>query len=445
MAAKRREATGLQLELAAERSGDSVVEMADEVRKLRDERDGLKTALEEAVRASEEHRARADKMDAQFKRLQQTPTAIAIYDRKMAVARSEIARLKKQIADVTADRDTLREELARATLDDEQDVEPILRQQLDGLAEQDAYLRMLFEIGKEDDLVGAAHGLRHNLDTALKDIEQIRELFDVGDRRGTLEALQERRAHADATKEAISLLRDERDAARAEREQVQNQLDAETKRHMITKRLLEEVRADCDATRIARATLRARWETLPQDVREGTVTTQAAPDLTSQALAESEAELCQVKANRVVLRKKLEEAETRRAQAAHSASTAEQELSVALEQVKRLRAERTALRRVHYPARTDWPQQEEINRQAGTSPSRFWMLYHPAGSAPKFIHPSEAAARTEAERLASANPGELFYVLQATGCARHRAIDWTDEDLMEWLPGCCDPDEEIPF
>jgi hypothetical protein len=51
-------------------------------------------------------------------------------------------------------------------------------------------------------------------------------------------------------------------------------------------------------------------------------------------------------------------------------------------------------------------------------------------------HASMADAQHEAERLATANPGKRFYVLQAKGFAHvPPRLVWTD----------CDLDPEIPF
>ena len=46
--------------------------------------------------------------------------------------------------------------------------------------------------------------------------------------------------------------------------------------------------------------------------------------------------------------------------------------------------------------------------------SQFWMVWNPARHAPTKRHPSQASAITEAERLARANPGESFFVLEAS-------------------------------
>ncbi len=45
---------------------------------------------------------------------------------------------------------------------------------------------------------------------------------------------------------------------------------------------------------------------------------------------------------------------------------------------------------------------------------RFWMVWCPEGRAPTVKHDSYERAVSEAERLARANPGREFFVLQAT-------------------------------
>lgn len=45
----------------------------------------------------------------------------------------------------------------------------------------------------------------------------------------------------------------------------------------------------------------------------------------------------------------------------------------------------------------------------------FWLVWSPNGGAPRFRHTNEASAKAEAERLALANPGTTFIVLQSIG------------------------------
>ena len=43
----------------------------------------------------------------------------------------------------------------------------------------------------------------------------------------------------------------------------------------------------------------------------------------------------------------------------------------------------------------------------------FWLVWNPSGRAPTGKHPHQHSAEAEAKRLASANPGQVFYVLEA--------------------------------
>ena len=72
----------------------------------------------------------------------------------------------------------------------------------------------------------------------------------------------------------------------------------------------------------------------------------------------------------------------------------------------------------------------------------FWLVWRRGGRAPCYEHESYIGARTEAERLAKANPGQRFYVLSpvARGIQdgdavwSHYApigIDWIDEDAED--------------
>ena len=46
---------------------------------------------------------------------------------------------------------------------------------------------------------------------------------------------------------------------------------------------------------------------------------------------------------------------------------------------------------------------------------QFWMVWRQGSGAPTFRHDSEDAATREAERLATINRGEQFFVLEAIG------------------------------
>lgn len=53
----------------------------------------------------------------------------------------------------------------------------------------------------------------------------------------------------------------------------------------------------------------------------------------------------------------------------------------------------------------------------------FWMVWNPEGHSPTFRHREETSAVTEADRLARANPGQMFIVLMAV-----RAVRKTDTE-----------------
>ena len=46
--------------------------------------------------------------------------------------------------------------------------------------------------------------------------------------------------------------------------------------------------------------------------------------------------------------------------------------------------------------------------------NQFWMVWNPERNAPTHRHLSKEQAEREAERLARANAGQRFYILQAT-------------------------------
>lgn len=45
---------------------------------------------------------------------------------------------------------------------------------------------------------------------------------------------------------------------------------------------------------------------------------------------------------------------------------------------------------------------------------KYWMVHNPNNSKPTMRHDTVKAAFDEAERLAAANPGQTFYVLEST-------------------------------
>lgn len=72
------------------------------------------------------------------------------------------------------------------------------------------------------------------------------------------------------------------------------------------------------------------------------------------------------------------------------------------------------------------------------SKGKFWMVL--GSGEPRFRHPSKASARTEAERLARANPGCEFVVLEALATVVKSDLHWELNDM----DGSEEPDD-IPF
>lgn len=71
---------------------------------------------------------------------------------------------------------------------------------------------------------------------------------------------------------------------------------------------------------------------------------------------------------------------------------------------------------------------------------QFWMIWNPERSAPTYMHDTEAAAETEAERLARANPGQSFYILEATQRVR---VD--NLQRMDLRPARLESGDDLPF
>lgn len=63
---------------------------------------------------------------------------------------------------------------------------------------------------------------------------------------------------------------------------------------------------------------------------------------------------------------------------------------------------------------------------------QFWMVWNEGNRAPTVKHDYENMAKAEAERLAEANPGKVFYVLHATDFCQTKRVVW--EKLGEPLP-----------
>ena len=57
-----------------------------------------------------------------------------------------------------------------------------------------------------------------------------------------------------------------------------------------------------------------------------------------------------------------------------------------------------------------------------------WFVWNPVGLNPRFEHPSEESARTEARRLALANPGREFLVLKSVASFEHDSVRVSEHD-----------------
>lgn len=67
---------------------------------------------------------------------------------------------------------------------------------------------------------------------------------------------------------------------------------------------------------------------------------------------------------------------------------------------------------------------------------KFWMVL--GRGTPTFRHYTKASAVTEAERLASLNPGQEFHVLESLAACKKQDVVW--ENTEATTVGCsCDP------
>lgn len=69
--------------------------------------------------------------------------------------------------------------------------------------------------------------------------------------------------------------------------------------------------------------------------------------------------------------------------------------------------------------------------------SAFWMVWSPQGNPPRYQHPNADAAKAEAERLARANPGQEFFVLEAVSVSKRvdvetRSLRKSDDPFSEY-------------
>ncbi len=67
---------------------------------------------------------------------------------------------------------------------------------------------------------------------------------------------------------------------------------------------------------------------------------------------------------------------------------------------------------------------------------KFYLVWNPAGRNPQYRHVTHAAAAKESVRLANANPGETFYVVEALQSACNRGLS---------ISIMVDDEPEIPF
>lgn len=66
----------------------------------------------------------------------------------------------------------------------------------------------------------------------------------------------------------------------------------------------------------------------------------------------------------------------------------------------------------------------------------FWLVWNPQGYNPQHKHNSEDGATREAERLARANPGQTFIVMESVGALVVDNIQRTDLRPGSELPFC---------
>lgn len=69
--------------------------------------------------------------------------------------------------------------------------------------------------------------------------------------------------------------------------------------------------------------------------------------------------------------------------------------------------------------------------RAGESNSKFWLVWNPNGSSPRFRHLTMESAQTEAQRLARQSPSDCFIVLEAI--ARYEAAPPVQETPLQQL------------
>lgn len=59
---------------------------------------------------------------------------------------------------------------------------------------------------------------------------------------------------------------------------------------------------------------------------------------------------------------------------------------------------------------------------------KFWVVWQPASGTPTVKHLSKEIAMAEAQRLAIANPGKEFFVMEATDMCVKDSVQWVSLD-----------------
>lgn len=83
------------------------------------------------------------------------------------------------------------------------------------------------------------------------------------------------------------------------------------------------------------------------------------------------------------------------------------------------------------------PERKPMSLKTAAKRPAFWMVWNPQGQAPTRQHENKLSAEREAERLARANRGQRFIVLQSIG---ERVVD--DVQVISHV---ADHDDEVPF
>lgn len=70
-----------------------------------------------------------------------------------------------------------------------------------------------------------------------------------------------------------------------------------------------------------------------------------------------------------------------------------------------------------------------------SSEQKIWLVWNPNGRAPTCKHESKSSAKREAERLATLNVEQEFYVVEALGKFQTRKpVTWTNCETLNEVP-----------